>query len=58
MRLSKFFSSACHVSSDHAGKYKFGVVRQFVGHGVGRFFHADPVVLHFSECSSLSNLFL
>ncbi|OAY73450.1 Methionine aminopeptidase 1D, chloroplastic/mitochondrial [Ananas comosus] len=34
-------------SSDHADKFRFGVVRQFVGHGVGRVFHADPVVLHY-----------
>ncbi|XP_006647946.2 methionine aminopeptidase 1D, chloroplastic/mitochondrial [Oryza brachyantha] len=32
---------------DHADKFKFGVVREFVGHGVGRVFHAEPVVLHF-----------
>uniref|UniRef100_A0A0D3FAT4 Peptidase M24 domain-containing protein n=1 Tax=Oryza barthii TaxID=65489 RepID=A0A0D3FAT4_9ORYZ len=32
---------------DHADKFKFGVVRQFVGHGVGQVFHAEPVVLHF-----------
>ncbi|TVU28613.1 hypothetical protein EJB05_20136 [Eragrostis curvula] len=32
---------------DHAEKYKYGVVRQFVGHGVGKVFHAEPVVLHF-----------
>ncbi|RID77240.1 hypothetical protein BRARA_A00168 [Brassica rapa] len=32
---------------EHADKYKYGVVRQFVGHGIGRVFHADPVVLHF-----------
>ncbi|PPS00855.1 hypothetical protein GOBAR_AA19808 [Gossypium barbadense] len=32
---------------DHADKFGYGVVRQFVGHGVGRVFHADPVVLHF-----------
>lgn len=25
------------------------MVRQFVGHGVGRVFHADPVVLHFRK---------
>ncbi|KAJ7952875.1 Methionine aminopeptidase [Quillaja saponaria] len=31
---------------DHADKYRYGVVRQFVGHGVGRVFHADPVILH------------
>ncbi|KAF8023148.1 hypothetical protein BT93_F0596 [Corymbia citriodora subsp. variegata] len=35
--------------NDHADKYRYGVVRQFVGHGVGRVFHADPVVLHFSK---------
>lgn len=49
-------------SSDHADKYRYGVVRHFVGHGVGRVFHADPVVLHFStwpdfELSSLSSHF-
>ncbi|RID51013.1 hypothetical protein BRARA_H01706 [Brassica rapa] len=32
---------------DHADKHKYGVVRQFVGHGIGRVFHSDPVVLHF-----------
>ncbi|XVE87142.1 hypothetical protein DITRI_Ditri18aG0092700 [Diplodiscus trichospermus] len=32
---------------DHADKFGYGVVRQFIGHGVGRVFHADPVVLHF-----------
>lgn len=32
---------------DHADKFQFGVVRQFVGHGVGQVFHADPVILHF-----------
>lgn len=38
---------------EHADKYRYGVVRQFVGHGVGRVFHADPVVLHFSNNSEL-----
>ncbi|KAG2654227.1 methionine aminopeptidase 1D, chloroplastic/mitochondrial-like [Panicum virgatum] len=32
---------------DHADKFKFGVVRHFVGHGVGKVFHAEPVVPHF-----------
>ncbi|KAL3833351.1 hypothetical protein ACJIZ3_008087 [Penstemon smallii] len=31
---------------DHADKHRYGVVEQFVGHGVGRVFHSDPVVLH------------
>ncbi|KAM7251706.1 hypothetical protein ACFE04_023589 [Oxalis oulophora] len=33
--------------SDHADKHRYGVVRQFVGHGVGRVFHAEPVVNHY-----------
>ncbi|XP_014521194.1 methionine aminopeptidase 1D, chloroplastic/mitochondrial [Vigna radiata var. radiata] len=37
---------------DHADKYRYGVVREFVGHGVGRVFHADPVVLHFRNNES------
>ncbi|KAF5736132.1 METHIONINE AMINOPEPTIDASE 1D family protein [Tripterygium wilfordii] len=32
---------------DHADKYRYGVVERFVGHGVGRVFHADPVIQHF-----------
>ncbi|CAA2961250.1 methionine aminopeptidase 1D, chloroplastic mitochondrial [Olea europaea subsp. europaea] len=28
-------------------KHHYGVVQQFVGHGVGRVFHSDPVILHF-----------
>ncbi|XP_061350998.1 methionine aminopeptidase 1D, chloroplastic/mitochondrial-like isoform X2 [Gastrolobium bilobum] len=31
---------------DNADKYHYGVVREFVGHGVGRVFHADPVIIH------------
>lgn len=38
------------LSRDHANKYRFGVVQQFVGHGVGRVFHSDPVILHYSKC--------
>lgn len=33
---------------DHADIHRYGVVRQFVGHGVGRVFHADPVIMHYS----------
>ncbi|KAF7130857.1 hypothetical protein RHSIM_Rhsim10G0119200 [Rhododendron simsii] len=32
---------------DHADIHRYGVVRQFVGHGVGRVFHADPVIMHY-----------
>ena len=33
----------------YAHKHGYGVVREFVGHGVGRVFHAEPVVLHYSN---------
>ncbi|KAF6176157.1 hypothetical protein GIB67_023448 [Kingdonia uniflora] len=32
---------------DHADNYRYGVVREFVGHGVGQVFHCDPVILHY-----------
>ncbi|EYU44385.1 hypothetical protein ABFS82_08G048500 [Erythranthe guttata] len=32
---------------DHADEHRYGVVQQFVGHGVGRTFHSEPVVLHY-----------
>ncbi|KAL8473160.1 hypothetical protein ACS0TY_030116 [Phlomoides rotata] len=37
---------------DHADKHHYGVVQEFVGHGVGRVFHSDPVILHYSNSSS------
>ncbi|CAL5366995.1 unnamed protein product [Camellia sinensis] len=35
------------IIQDHADRHRYGVVQQFVGHGVGRVFHADPVILHY-----------
>jgi methionyl aminopeptidase len=33
--------------NDYADKFHYGVVQQFVGHGVGKVFHSDPMILHF-----------
>ncbi|CAL5187904.1 unnamed protein product [Lathyrus oleraceus] len=41
------FKKIGKIIHDHADKYGYGVVEQFVGHGVGRVFHAEPVILHF-----------
>ncbi|CAI5987532.1 unnamed protein product [Closterium sp. NIES-64] len=30
-----------------ADKHSYGVVRKFIGHGVGSVFHAGPAVLHY-----------
>ncbi|CAI5940164.1 unnamed protein product [Closterium sp. NIES-65] len=32
-----------------ADKHSYGVVRKFIGHGVGSVFHAGPAVLHYRE---------
>jgi methionyl aminopeptidase len=34
---------------NHAKKYKFGVVRAFIGHGIGENFHTDIQVLHYYD---------
>ncbi|MET0361883.1 MAG: type I methionyl aminopeptidase [Sphingobium sp.] len=35
-----------HAIQRHAEKHRFGVVRDFCGHGVGRVFHDSPEVVH------------
>ncbi len=30
-----------------ADKHKYGVVRDFVGHGVGQLFHSAPTIVHY-----------
>ncbi|XP_008809140.1 methionine aminopeptidase 1B, chloroplastic-like [Phoenix dactylifera] len=32
--------------SDHAERFGYGVVERFVGHGVGKVFHSEPIILH------------
>ncbi|KAG2574596.1 hypothetical protein PVAP13_7KG343800 [Panicum virgatum] len=32
--------------SEHAERHGFGVVECFVGHGVGRVFHSEPIIYH------------
>jgi methionyl aminopeptidase len=38
-----------HAIQSHVEPLGFSVVRDFVGHGVGRRFHEDPQVLHYGE---------
>ena len=35
-----------HAIQSHAEKYRYGVVRDFCGHGLGRMFHDAPEVVH------------
>ncbi len=35
-----------HAIQSHAEKHRYGVVRDFCGHGVGRLFHDTPEVIH------------
>jgi methionyl aminopeptidase len=34
---------------DHAKRYRYGVVRAFVGHGIGEQFHTDIQILHYYD---------
>jgi methionyl aminopeptidase len=33
----------------HAGRYRYGVVRAFIGHGIGQLFHSDLQILHYYD---------
>jgi methionyl aminopeptidase len=35
-----------------ADKARFGVVREYVGHGVGRYFHSAPTIVHYKNNNS------
>ena len=41
---------------DHAEGLGYGVVRAFVGHGIGRSFHSDPQVFHYDNPSARTEL--
>ena len=34
---------------DHAKKHRYGVVRAFIGHGIGEQFHTDLQILHYYD---------
>lgn len=34
---------------EHARAHDYQVVREFVGHGIGRIFHEDPQILHYGQ---------
>ena len=34
---------------DHAKKFRYGVVKAFVGHGIGEQFHTDIQILHYAD---------
>lgn len=38
-----------HAIQRHAEKHRYGVVRDFVGHGVGQVYHDQPDVLHYGK---------
>jgi methionyl aminopeptidase len=37
---------SAHAIQSHAEKHRYGVVRDFCGHGLGRLFHDAPEVVH------------
>jgi methionyl aminopeptidase len=42
-----YFGDIGSAIQDLADEYGYGVVREFCGHGIGRNFHEDPMVLHY-----------
>ena len=42
----RFLGDIAHAIQTHAEKQRYGVVRDFCGHGIGRLFHDAPEVIH------------
>jgi methionyl aminopeptidase len=49
VRPGRTLGDVGHAIQSFAEPRGYSVVRQFSGHGIGRLFHTDPVVLHFGE---------
>ncbi|MBF0429906.1 MAG: type I methionyl aminopeptidase [Fibrobacteria bacterium] len=47
VRPGAYFGEIGEVIQDIADNYAYGVVREYCGHGIGRYFHEDPLVLHY-----------
>ncbi|HYE28235.1 MAG TPA: type I methionyl aminopeptidase [Allosphingosinicella sp.] len=45
-RPGNFLGDVGHAIQTHAEKHRYGVVRDFCGHGLGRLFHDAPEVVH------------
>ncbi|TKD51700.1 type I methionyl aminopeptidase [Sphingomonas baiyangensis] len=45
-RPGNFLGDIAHAVQSHAERHRYGVVRDFCGHGVGRLFHDAPEVVH------------
>ena len=45
-RPGNHLGDVAHAIQSHAEKYRYGVVRDFCGHGIGRLFHDAPEVVH------------
>ncbi len=48
-RLGQRLSDVSHAVQHHVEAHGFGVVRAFVGHGIGRNLHEDPQIPNFGE---------
>jgi len=49
VKAGGYFSDIGSVIHDIADDYGYGVVRDYCGHGIGRNFHEDPMVLHYRQ---------
>ncbi len=45
-RPGNHLGDIAHAIQSHAEKHRYGVVRDFCGHGLGRLFHDSPEVIH------------
>ncbi len=45
-RAGNRLGDVAHAIQSHAEKHRYGVVRDFCGHGIGRLFHDAPEVVH------------
>jgi methionyl aminopeptidase len=52
VRPGAFLSDIGHAIQTYAEGFRFSVVREYCGHGIGQVYHEDPQVLHYGQPGS------
>jgi len=52
LACGKYLGDVGNAIQCFAEKNRFSVVREYCGHGIGKFFHEDPQVLHYGEAGT------
>ena len=49
VKAGNYLGDVSHAIEEHVRPYKYGVIEEFTGHGIGKSMHEDPVILNYGN---------